>query len=175
MIKNTEHCVLCEHKKQDFKTGAYCGLNNEKPKFLNKCSSKEFGDVLEKRIVELNTEVALVENTKSKTMLHVYTYLSFSVIVLAGDYFFTIDLWEKGWMSTITLVIGGVGLSLIPFAIMPLNKYRKGIRIAIERKNNLDEVLKLYNYSYDFDIKLAKGPHDILDIDTQVKIHSKNR
>ena len=87
MIKNTAHCVLCEHSKKDFTTGAYCGLINEKPKFSNKCSSKKFGNVLEKKVIEFNTEIELVKHTKAKTMLHVYTFLSFAAILLIANYF----------------------------------------------------------------------------------------
>ena len=155
-------------------SGVYCSLTNEKPNFLNKCSSKDFGKTLEKEIAKVNTKLKLVENTKKEAMLHLYIYLTFSVITLAGAYFFTTFMWDLGWISSISYTIGAIGLGLIPYAISPLNKYKTEIKLASIAIFKLDEVLKLYNYSYDFDIKLAKGPHDILDVETEVKIHTKN-
>ena len=88
MIKNTTHCLICENKKVDFATGVYCSISGIKPKFIEKCSSIEFGETLEKKIVELESNLKLIENKKSGIYLHLYTFLTIGIIVLIADIFF---------------------------------------------------------------------------------------
>ena len=173
MIENTDHCLVCENSKKDFKTGTYCGITNEKPKFINKCSSKIFGKTLEQKIKDVNKAIKLVEITKGKTTLHVITYLSFSIMILIADYIITNYIWKLGWMSSVTLTIGAVGLGMIPMAIAPLNKYNRTIKLAREDKIKLDELLSVYNMSYDIEVIAKEGPHDIVDVETNLKIYTK--
>ena len=175
MKNSTSHCLICENKKMDFKIGVICGITNEKPKFLEKCSSKVFGETMQQKIVELDSNLRIIENMKTATMLHFYTFLVISAIVLISTYFITIWLWEKGWMSTITITIGAIGLGLIPLAVAPLNKYKRRIKIAKEDKVNLDTVLKIYNIEYEIITKLLGGPNDSIDIETDLTIITNNK
>lgn len=175
MIKNTSHCLICENSKRDNMSGIYCGITNEKPKFLEKCSSKVFGETMQQKIVELDSNLKLIENMKPATMLHLYTYLGFSVTVLISNYFLTIWLWGKGWMSTISITVGAIGLGLIPLAVTPLNKYKRRINIAKENKDKLDSVLKLYNIEYEIITNLIKGPHDSIDIESNLTLIINNK
>jgi hypothetical protein len=159
----------------DFKIGVICGITNEKPKFLEKCSSKVFEETMRQKIIELDSNLKLIENMKPATMLHLYTFLGFSVTALISTYFLTIWLWEKGWMSTISITVGAIGLGLIPLAVAPLNKYKRRISIAKENKDKLNTVLKLYNIEYEIITNLIKGPHDSIDIETDLTLIMNNK
>ena len=106
MIKNTSHCLICENKKVDFTTGVYCRVNEKKPKFAEKCTIKEFGGTLEKKIVELDSNLKLIEDRKAGIYLHLYTFMGIALIVLIADYFLTTFLWETGWVTTLSLTVG---------------------------------------------------------------------
>lgn len=175
MIKPTSHCLICENSKRDFKSGIYCSITNERPKFLNKCPNTSFGTILEKKIEEVNKKIKLIENKKGDTTTHLITYLIISGLVLSATYFLTIYLWQKGWMSSITITVGVGGLGLIPYAIAPLNKYKTTLKLAKESKNELDKTLEIYGLNYDIEISIKNGPHDIVDVDTKLKLNRINK
>jgi hypothetical protein len=164
-MKNTDHCLLCENKKVDFTTGVHCNITGKKPKFLEKCSEKSFQKTMQEKIFEANYKLKIVVDKKASTMLHLYTFLSISAIVLIGTYIFTIYLWELGWMSSISLIISALGFGLIPFAVAPLNKYKRTLNIAKENKKKIDDVLNVYNINYQIEVKLFKDTHDSIDIE----------
>ena len=128
-----------------------------------------------KKIVDVNSNLKLVQNMKSATFLHLYTFLSFSIIVLLTSYFLTTWLWEKGWMSTLTITIAAIGLGLIPLAVAPLNKYKRRINIAKNDINKVNSLLSIYNIDYSIEIALLKGPHDSVDIETELSIIINNK
>ena len=171
----TFHCLLCENSRNDFKSGIFCSLTDEKPKFLNKCPNKSFEKRLEKKIEEINTKLKLVENTKPDARLHAATFLSFSIIILLADYFLSSYLWDKGWITTILIIIGAAGLGLIPFAIAPINKLKTELKLAKDDKIKLDNVLLIYGYSYDIDILIQKNIHGFAKPKTQIKIYSRTK
>jgi hypothetical protein len=168
MIKNTAHCLICENKKIDFTTGVYCSITGEKPKFLEKCSSKDFSETMQQKIFELNYKLKMAQDRKPATMLHLYTFLGFSAAVLIATYVLTIRLWEMGWMSSITITIGAIGLGLIPVAVAPLNKYKRTLKLAFENKKELDLVLNVYNIKYEIETRLIKDVHDSIDIEADL-------
>ncbi|PCI97271.1 MAG: hypothetical protein COB15_08085 [Flavobacteriales bacterium] len=159
----------------DFTTGVYCGVTEKKPTFAEKCTIKEFGEGLEQKIVELDSNLKLIENRKSGIYLHLYTFLGIALIVLIADYLFTIALWETGWMTTITLIIGATGLGLIPYAVTPLNKFKNQLKIANKSVLELDFILELYNIQYEIETKLLKDSHDIINIENTLVIIKNNK
>jgi hypothetical protein len=187
MIKNTNHCLICEDKKMDFTIGVYCGITDEKPKFEKKCPSKGFGKTLNEKIVEIDSNLKLIENEKSITYLHLYTFLSFAAIVLIADCFFINYLWgisslnnsyyiSNYYMVAVPIIIASVGLGLIPYAVAPLNKFKSQRKITNNAKSELDTILNLYNIQYEIQTKLFKGSHGIIDIDnTLVMITNNNK
>ncbi|WP_161626069.1 hypothetical protein [Hugenholtzia roseola] len=60
---------------------------------------------------------------------------------------------ESYVFSTVPLIVMGVGISIFPTAFMPLNGYRRKIKIATEKKQNLDKLKQLYNFHYNISIK----------------------
>lgn len=170
MIKNTEHCVLCEHKKQDFTTGAYCGLTNEKPTFTNKCESKEFGDTLKKKIIEVNTKLKLIEKSTSKVFFHTGVYLFFGIVTLFFSWFYYFYMLKVGYTSTITWLAFYAGLGMFAFAFRPYYLKSRSTRLALGSKTRLDSILKIYNYSYDIAIEIIDAAHGTVETKADVEI-----
>jgi hypothetical protein len=125
---------------------------------------------MQEKVFEANYKLKIVSDKKGSTMLHLYTFLSFSIVILIATYVFTIYLWELGWMSSITLTITAIGLGLIPFAVAPLNKYMRTLSVAKENKKKIDDVLNIYSISYKIDTKLTKDTHDSIDIKADLEI-----
>jgi len=169
-MKNTDHCLICENKKVDFTTGVYCGISGVKPKFQEKCRDKTFGKIMQEKIFETDYKLEMARDRKGATMLHLYTFLGFSAAVLIGTYILTIHLWELGWMSSITITLGAIGLGLIPVAVAPLNKYKRILNLALDNKSNIDQVLNTYGISYEINSKLIKDVHDSIDIEAELTI-----
>ncbi|MEH0154050.1 hypothetical protein V6R21_07860 [Limibacter armeniacum] len=95
-------------------------------------------------------------------------FMSIGVGVIAFGYLFGEYLWDAGWISTVPLFIMFVGLSIIPFGANPLRQYIQSIRVANLKKQELDEVLKLYNIEYAIDITVKKDFHGNQDISSVI-------
>ncbi len=173
MIKNTSHCLICENSKRDKMSGIYCGVTNEKPKFLNKCPIIKFGDLIEKKITEVNTAIKLVEITKKRTVFDSIIYFSFSCLTLIFSWGYTAKMHEIGVESSITWYTLTIGIALFIISFKKIYGYKKNLKLTQNNKVELDNLLKIYHYSYDIDISIKKAPHDTLDIETNLKIHKK--
>jgi hypothetical protein len=175
MKKNTLHCLLCEHKKVNFTSGVYCGISGNKPKFIEKCSSKEFDEIMEQKIIELNSNFKLIENKKSGIYLHLYTFLTISLIILITDFFLTLFLWETGWVTSLSITVGVIGLGMIPYAINPLKKFKYQLKTSQNSILELNSILNIYNIQYEIKTTILKGPHDIIDIDSTLTMLKNKR
>jgi hypothetical protein len=174
-MKNTDHCLLCENQKVDFTTGVYCNITGKKPKFLEKCSENSFQKTMQEKLFETNYRLEIVKDKKASTMLHLFTFIGFSITVLIGDSFFINYLWNITYNSgayissyyivAVPIIITAIGLGLIPFAVAPLNNYKRTLNIAKENKKKIDDVLNVYEINYNIDVKLFKDTHDSIDIE----------
>ncbi|WP_339757331.1 hypothetical protein [Algoriphagus aquimarinus] len=84
--------------------------------------------------------------------------------------------WEKGVISTVPLIIIGVGFLIIPFATGPLIKFSQDVRIERERKVKMDGLLKSYNIEYDSEVIVDQDVHGNKDYDAKInfsRLHYK--
>ncbi|MDY7393701.1 hypothetical protein UMM65_00460 [Aureibaculum sp. 2210JD6-5] len=165
MIRKTEHCLLCENQRYDFKEGVYCGITEKKPDFKETCDIINFGKTLEDKILEVNVELDLVKRTKVDTIGHliIFTLIGIAIIYfglfLANKYGFSLIVHEsilgiRGFGTMVILV--SIGISLLIFAIAPLNLYRSNIKIAKLKKQKLDQILEFYKLRYNINLQIKK-------------------
>ena len=172
-MNQAEHCRLCKHQEVDLKIGTTCGLTNKKPEFDKSCPTINFTDKLESRIKEVNSKY---ENIKRKsTLTYIYSILIFtiSLSIMIGGWYFDKFVYNAGVISTVPLIIIGVGFLLFPTAFGPLNFHRRDLKIAKREKEKIDEILSLYNIDYSIDIKFGKEIHGSQEVFTDLKLQKK--
>jgi hypothetical protein len=159
-IDNAKHCYLCENKDFNVLTGMKCGLTQSVPEFNVKCSSIKFDIAYENKIKEVNIELDKVRRSKIPSYTNFYFFLGLSLVIILTGFLLGKYILDFGVISTVPLLIMGVGVGVLPLASGPINKYRNAIKIASNRKEELDEILRLYGISYTAEITVTKDLHD---------------
>ena len=168
-MNQTKHCKICDNLDFNIKYGTKCGLTNHKPTFKNKCSDIIFGDNTQKYIVEVETENKLIEKSKLDYLGTFFIYLLISLGFIFGGIFLVKKLFGFGIFNTVTLIIIGVGLLVLPKSFGALNTFYSKKRIAKKKQNDLKEVLDVYRMDYKIDLNI-KNIHGINEVDSKVKI-----
>ena len=169
-MKRAAHCRLCNHQEVELKKGTICGLTNEKPDFPNTCPSINFSDRLEAKIKEVNT---IYENIRRRTTLtYIYTalILTISLSVMVGGWYLGKYVYATGALSTVPIIVIGIGFLLFPAAFGPLNFHRRDLKMAREGKEKLDKILSLYNMKYKIDITFGKEIHGTQEVFSDVRM-----
>ncbi|WP_452597539.1 hypothetical protein [Pontimicrobium sp. MEBiC01747] len=152
-MNNAKHCVLCDNKIVDYKTGVICSLTNKKPDFQEKCNVIKLNNTFKSKITETNIEYEAVLKTRTDVYGMFIFYLIIALAIFVGGYLLGKYIFEAGVISTIPLIIMGVGIIPLGMAFGPLNYYKSSLKIASKRKKELDKIARLYGYSYN--IKIA--------------------
>ncbi len=165
------HCNLCENRLFDINTGTRCNLTGQRPEFNNTCSDIKFGERIEKVISEVNIDLELIKRTKNISYGNFVVFLLISLAFIGSGVYLGIYLLTFSStsivISTVPFIIGGIGISILPKASGPLNKYRQGIAVANENKQKLDALLIQYNIEYNIDITVKKDLHGNIDTDSK--------
>lgn len=163
-----KHCELCDNRVLDVQTGTTCALTGEKPDFDKKCADIKFENNQMKRIREVNIKYHKVASTKNLTIANFIVFLTIGVAVMIGGYLLWTLAWDKGVISTVPIIIIGVGVLIIPLATGPLVKYRQGIGVARQQKDQMDELLASYNIEYDVEILIDEDVNGNKDYDAKI-------
>jgi hypothetical protein len=165
-----EHCKLCDNKIVDFKTGVICSLTNKKPDFTNKCPKIVLENDFEKQITKINIEYESVLNSRTNQIgLGVFNLIISLVIFILGMVI-TNFIFQKGFISTITLVI--LVIACIPLAkgIGTINSYFNDLKIAKKQKQKLDKIASFYGYDYNIQIQHIKDSLGNIEHKADLKI-----
>ncbi len=177
MIKHMEkskHCEICENQLYDFKTGTRCGITNERPCFKEKCSDIIFDKKYQDKIREVNIEFESIRRDKFLYYLNFSLYFGIGVSLMFTGYFLGVYLFKKGAMSTVPMVIIGIGFLVLPKAIGSLVSYYQKISVAQMKKTKLDEILSRYNIEYSIDVIINADIHDNKEIEANLTFLRKH-
>ena len=170
-----KHCRICENQVLDLQTGTYCGLTQKKPDFEYTCPSIKFAQKLEERIQILHTEFELVKKTKFNSYGNFVFFIVLAISVMIGGYLLGVYAFEAGVISTVPLIVMGVGVMILPFAFGPLNNYRQKMGVAQQRINELKKLMEMYNVKYDIEVKVKKDIHGNNHVTTNLNFLQKDR
>ena len=170
----TKHCQLCENQLVDIQTGTTCALTNKPPDFREKCPDIRFEDKYEEKIREINIEYDKVRRTRGISYANFFFYITISIVIMVAGYLIGKYALEKGVISTVPLIIMGVGVLVLPMAAGPLNKYRTTMKIARKKLTELNELLAIYNIQYTIDVIVNKDRHGNEDIETKLFFQRKH-
>lgn len=156
VLKNSDHCKLCDNMHFDFNKGVFCGLDMKRPTFNNKCIKINLDKAYKENIETINIEYESVLKTKTDTFGHIIIYLVIGILILILNYIFSKYIFDKGFVSTISIIFFVIALIPLGRAIGLFNFYRTNLSIARKKKTVLDELTALYNYTYDIKIEHLK-------------------
>ena len=167
------HCELCDNQIIDLKIGTTCKLNNKKPEFNKTCSKIELNEKFEEKLKIVNANYQNIKNEKGITYLYFIIFFLISISIIVGGYLLGKYGLEKGVISTVPIIIMGVGLIFLskPFGV--LNNHKNEISISKKKKENIDEVLNLYNIRYEMDIQFGKEIHGDKEVYIDLKINKR--
>lgn len=169
-MNNSKHCVLCDNKIVDYKTGVICSLTNKKPDFQEKCNTIKLDNIFKSKITEKNIEYEAVLKTRVDAYGMFIFYLIIAILIFVGSYLLGKYIFDAGYISTVPLIIMGVGIIPLGVAFGTFNNYRSLLSIATKRKQELDKITKLYGYAYNITIEHFKDSLGNKSYETDLKI-----
>lgn len=153
-IKNVRHCRYCELHEFELNKGVICTLTGELGEFSSTCPSIKFDNILVNKIFDVNIAVEYLKYLKPRAFLNFSMYLLVGIIVHILNYFVTIMIFNKGFLSTLTITIFILGMVLIGFGLGSLRFYYTKKKNILPKKKELDIIVKLYGINYNFSTKI---------------------
>ncbi|CAL2063273.1 hypothetical protein [Tenacibaculum sp. 190524A05c] len=157
MIKNTDHCALCDLSETNLKLGLICSLTNDSPKFHGTCTKIKLNICLEDKLEELDEKSEELNFRKPQVIRNFLIYPILGICVLIGDYFIyqnfinnydilSIDNLQNDSPTILIafIIILLFGFGLIGKAIGPYLNYREDKELLKSEFNTIDNVLDLY-------------------------------
>ena len=163
------HCELCDNQKINLEVGTTCGLTERKPEFNKTCSKIELNEKFEKKLKSVNIEYENIKRKKTLTYTYFIVFLLIGIAVIVGGYLLGKYALNKRVISTVPLIIMGVGLAPLGLAFGNLNNYRQSIQVAKNKKDKVDEVLNEYRIEYEIDITFGEEIHGTQEVHTVLK------
>ena len=171
----TRHCDLCEHKKSDFKLGLVCDLTSRKPAFNKTCSQILLRDLFEEKLKQINLEYDQLNRKRLLTYSYTVVYIFIGLVVMFVAYYFGTYIYNVSNRTSIRLytyplIIFAVSLAPMAMAISTLINYLQHIKVAKNKKEDLDKVLVLYNIKYSIDIDYQTEFHGTQEVYIDLKV-----
>jgi len=100
-----------------------------------------------------------VQRKKPLTLIYFVVFVVIGLAVMVGGYLLGAYALDGGVISTVPLIIMGVGIAPLGMAFGALNKYRQDMQAAKDKKDRIDQVLATYRIEYTIDIQFGKMVH----------------
>lgn len=169
-LELARHCKICQNLDFNISYGTKCGLTKKKPDFNDKCHKIEIGKNAETYITDISVEKELVDKSKLDYIGTFIIYLIISLFFMIGGTFLTRYLFGFGVFHTVTLILIGIGIIILPKSFGTLNMYRAKKNVADEKIRNLEKTLQKYNKHYQVDLEI-NDIHGIKEVRSKVRIY----
>lgn len=169
-MDRSKHCSLCEHQLVNLKDGTICALTHKKPMFDVICPEIQWSVNFEEKLKKTNIAYERVKRTKIVTYSYFVVFCSMGLAVMTGGYFLGEYAFDSGVLSTIPLIIIGIGFVLLAMGIGPLNTYKRDISLTKRKKKELDDILGRYHIGYTIDMEFGKEVHGTREARAEVHI-----
>lgn len=163
------HCELCDNQKISLEFGTTCELTNRKPEFNKTCSKIQLNEKFENKLKSVNIEYENFKRKKTLTYTYFVVFLIIGIAVIVGGYLLGKYALGKNVISTVPLIIMGVGLIPLGMTFGTLNKYKQEINIVKSKKDKVDEVLNEYRIEYEIDIAFGDEIHGTQEVYAELK------
>ncbi|CAM1343664.1 hypothetical protein [Tenacibaculum amylolyticum] len=159
MIKNTDHCRLCEYQEAYIQKGIICSLNNLPPAFSRTCSKKLFNTIAIEKTTSISQKYKELNESRLTIYLNIIFWPIIGILVLYADYLYyqhyikPYDILTKYgpygyYCIPILIILFCVGIILIGKGTGPYFEYKKEKEVAFVQKKRLDQVFQLYGIRY---------------------------
>jgi len=169
-IVPADHCVLCELSANDYKTGAYCSLTGQKPRFTKTCDKSKFEGKAAEAIVACNVAHKKLMRSRPTVFGRMLGYLVLGTVVVGAGIFLAQQLWRLGWVENVSWFVAAIGFGLMGVGIRTLVVYRQELEVANTNLNKLNRLLARYGIGYDVEVRIRSAPHDTLDIEHDLRM-----
>lgn len=166
----SKHCDLCVSQKISLKRGNICGLTDKKPTFKKKCYDIHFNSIISNELESVSIELKKINNLKLKNYIGFTMYFTFSLTIMIIGFLFFKEIWKKEIYSEYPSVIIAIGYALMGVSFFNLQKFLRKKRDIKIRKDQIDEMLDIYNIKYDIEVVFGKEIHGIEDIKVDLKM-----
>lgn len=163
----TRHCTLYDNEIRSLKNGVTYQLNGEKPNFNKTCSNILFDINFENKLEHVLFELEKLNREKNKKHIKFYIYIFIGFFIIIGNEtyanFMHMNDSFREWEYRITAI--GVGISIWTTTYLFFNRFRNKLAVANLEKEKIDDVLDLYNISYDVNFDYKDEIHGTRDVD----------
>lgn len=169
-----KHCNLCSNKTIIPNKGLGCRLNLEKPELNTSCWKYEPLNDLDEIIQSTNLEYQVIKNRTLTVYLHLAFYLLVGFAFLISGILIGKYALNGGVISTVPLIIMGIGIMILPYSVSPYISFRQKLGVSKNDKDELDKILSIYKIEYLIDLKFGKKFHNRqeVSVDLLVKSHA---
>lgn len=158
MIKNTDHCALCDLKQTKLNLGLICSLTNSPPNFNKTCSNITLNIIFNRQTSELKEKTEELNFSKYIIFqnLVMYGLAGVFTLVLCFIYYvkkirpygiLRIDVSPYGAASTfgVLALLFILGFGLIGKGVKPLLEYNQVKKNTNEKIDKIASIIQLYN------------------------------
>ena len=169
-----KHCNLCSNKTTIPNKGLGCKLNLEKPELNTSCWKYVPSNDLEEIIQNTNLEYQVIKNRTLTVYLHLVFYLVVGFAFLISGLLIGKYALNGGVISTVPLIIMGVGIVILPYSVSPYISFRQKLGVSKDEKDELDNILSKYRIEYSVNFNFGKKFHNRqeVSVDLLVKLHA---
>ncbi len=158
----------------DFKTGVICSLTNKKPEFHKKCNVIRLEERYKSSVIEVNIAYEALLKTRTDVYGHAIIFFIITFLIVIGGFLIGSYALDSGVISTVPLIIMGVGVITLGYAVGPLNNYRQRVKVALNNKKRIDAISRLYGNAYDINIEHHRDSLDNLSYTADLKLRKIN-
>lgn len=176
IMKQAQHCALCNHERRSFETGLTCGLTNEKPSFDKQCETIEFGDkfatMLESKCFDYKVLIRERYSAYTRSVLKLalglfLTLFSYPIVKFYPLAFKTIKYYYH-WGFVVVIAV--IGIALIVDTLLKLIDFNVKLREARREKLKIDEVISEYDITYDISYHFSRDEFGHRQVDIKCEI-----
>ncbi len=157
MIKNTDHCALCDLHNKTLEFGFICKLSNKPPSFQDNCVNIKLNRELTANFDRLNLKRNILNLSKPTILVNLFLLPILGIFTLLGDYLFyktyivphgifstEISAYHNHYMLVILSSLFILGCRLIGKGIRPYLNYKEDKKMNENSIYKLETILKNY-------------------------------
>jgi hypothetical protein len=170
-MEKYKHCLICKHHKSNFRKGVYCGLDFQKPRFLDTCPSISFGPEFEEKLLKVNIEYFGIARKQTMTIIRFFLIFFLGGGLMLLGKFYILPEHPITYGGPIRII--GTGVFVLIVSLMIIGNFYEEYSTKKAKLKEFNHTLKLYNIDYDLKMKkISKAFHE-LEVEFDLKMNSE--
>jgi len=148
-------CRYCDLHEFSFDNGIVCTLTGRPSEFRLKCPKIKFADNLNKKIFHVEGNLDYLNYSRPRVKITFISLLGASLLIFAMDIYASKMIFERGFVSTISISLLIVGFLVLGRAIQTMKSFQNRKNDIHPKKEELEKMKKLYGLNYDFSSSIS--------------------